>query len=1452
MADKNIAIGLTELGQEVAKEREKAVELSPTDKAKIGLDTEKDFAKYVIEQIESTKVEDQTFKPIPELQHLYTRPEKLPDITEKEIEEEFGSGFTGLLKFAYESSLFAKVIDALDTDEERDEYAKTLDRKKLWELATEGFENPEYQYKFMAVESRYPDEPGRLFELRDELLKEQMLGKYASRTSTAGIVAASILSPDTPLLALLIPFFGGAGSVARNIVVNTAIGAVTGGLYEIAYQGLSHQDWNASTIATSIFIGGALGGGISAGVEGFRGFRGGRSHTPVADDIVPPEVAQKPIPEPDIDAKTPTVKPAQTEVVDTEPKVDVEPTPTPEPTPVPEPVPEPAPTPEPIPARTPSQEAVDLNNAIDEITNESNYIASTKLSDELDYENVHTNAKEWKRAFTSTLNQNLTKDLVKEGIVLPERFNRVSDLLGKSQGATGLHDFITESLVKTPASPDELNTISTVIEKRHQQAINSINEKVAYLQKLKQEPDVNQTLLAKTAVEIERAREWLLTSERFATQLKRDFPQHKFSDWVDGQSKKHSLLYQVKENNKTVTKSVPVVEKLISPEKIIPSADLRGGSTKPHNMLIEYFEKANNLEAGTFSKIIQPRNVNEKSLMETRMQIAQDFNADFVTIPNVGQNWNNAPVLFRIGVNKEKAKALGLKEVESALGDKSHTNFYLPVSGNGRAAIIKHVLETETRKAGSYQDAVTLRAKEMSASYGRHNMYDSSTNARGKHIYAQVFDIGSMDMPRQRKAKGETDAAFKERQEIAEKVAKQRSDAVFNTVRDVAHYANKPVQAVLDPLAIARADTENFLTDRNIAIIDEKIGTELTSNKAAKIARAINMDGTEIHQRLRNVIILNAYGDGFISKILLNEFAFDKIIRRTKNAELLRAYRNNLKKAAVKIFTEKYAPDNAFKRADEAGLDVVAGLTETFNRILTAPEKLNKTNFNFLVDEIKAQSDFITQASPVQKVFEEKLLTNVITARKSISNTINEVLDDFRNKPDLFVTPSEKPVTDKADLPAILTKKTKVVEDKTDLFVDTTKKPEVVTTTAKKTKQDDLPAPPTKKPEEVVVPAKEAEEVVVPAKEPEKVVTTTKEAEKAVVSTVEPEEVINPVEVLPISNADDLAIKTNELRQASDDLLREASPVLGEYIKNPKGINKNIIENIDANKAVVTSKPEVFAGITEQLTPSNMPKEKSFLISGDEGLYHVTTSRFNFQKTAVKYLILKQVVPEKITGVHGKESNTIDYLYNKLGIALRKPGEPKFTLDKMYSNERSQLTMIKRLTKKDPEEPKAQLSIKVIIADDDIIFDAIKAINKEFDDELFVVSKKSITVKDKNMLELEVETPDGFKGNIRLDADNISKLSELEEGGIPLKVNIFGDQDGYLMNLGNGETRTFSRDTFATEVGKMVDANNGSGLLKKGDNYKLVSPSALKENLLSELRAPSALKENPLSKLREC
>ena len=1005
MADKSIAIDLSTLGQDVAQSRANVLSLPIEERKKRGLVTEKEFADYVIQQLDTTRSQESQFSPVSPLENQPARPETLPDVAGQQIEQEFGSGIGGLLKYGYESSLFKRASDALgkglgigqEQTDATNERLKSLDRKEVWKLATDGFSQEE-QFKFLAVESRYPDEPGRLFELRDELLKERLLGQYASRTSTPGFLASMIVNPDTLMLSPL-PVARGLGKVG-NIVGDIGIGAATGAAYDVAHQGLGYQDFNMDRVGESALLGAALQGGIRGIVEPF-------ARTPKLNE--PPPVVQPPIADEAVVA--PVAETPNLSVAATEPVVDAnlaqqatQPTVAPESTIGQQSLLDAQPPPAPP---SPDQIAA-ITKAI---SDENNFRAVVKYSDGADAQLVHEKDSEWKKNFTISLNKELNNTLTEQGIVLPERFGKVQELLGKSQGASGIHDFITESLVNTPATAQDLNVISSVIEQRHVQTINALNERYGKLNGLT-DPEV----IAQTRAEISRAKEWLLTTERFATQLKRDFPNHPFPEWVNAQSKKHTLLYQAAEGKKTVTKFAPVVEKLISPEKIIPSSDLTGKSTALHSELATYFEKQNNQPEGSFRDIVQPRNVNDEALKASRFSIRESFEPDFVTTPNSGSNWNNAPVLLRVLVNKQQAIDFGLTNLANKLGESEFSNFYLPISGNGRTAIVKSILEQNPAKAAKYRESIVSRGKEMSSRYGMHNVFDSTTGGHGDHIYAQVLDLGSTDRPRSRK--GETAEQYQQRVDTARTLNQSRIESQVKSVREIAFYTNKPPQATLDALAVARADSVILDTPAIVESIVEKLGAKNTLNRktAENIAATIKMTGAGIFERVRNMIMLRSFGESTLAKTLISEAEFDELIAKSNNKELLSRYRNDLKQTSVELFVESAKKtDNAVENAKTAGLDVVGGLTATFNKLLTETEKITPKNIDSIIDAISKQGGLIDEISPAQRAFEERLLRNAVKSEQTVTQIVNGTLKQFKNDLDMFSVPkrSEPPVAAK-------------------------------------------------------------------------------------------------------------------------------------------------------------------------------------------------------------------------------------------------------------------------------------------------------------------------------------------------------------------------------------------------------------------------------------------------------
>ena len=1015
MADKSIAIDLSTLGQDVAQSRANVLSLSIEERKKRGLVTEKEFADYVIQQLDTTRSQEAQFSPISELETLPVDTDKLPDVAGQQNEQEFGSGIGGLLKYGYESSLFKRASDALgkglgigqEQTDATNEHLKSLERKEVWKLATDGF-SQEQQLKFLAVESRYPDEPGRLFELRDELLKEQMLGQYASRTSTPGFLASMILSPDTLLLAGL-PLARGLGGVG-NVVGDIGIGAATGAAYDVAHQGLGLQDWNMDRVGESALLGAALQGGIRGITEPFA-----RKPPPPIDTPPPPEYLPTAITE-STDATTPVAESPNLSVAASEQMTGTNAPPQPETPPVAQEMPVFVGTPKPgdqgvlkpVPAPQSPDQIAQITKAI---SDENNFRAVVKYSDGADAQLVHENDSEWKRKFTASLNAQLDG----EGLAFPTGYNKANQILGKSQSAP-IHDYITESLVNNSATPQDLNSIAGLIQRRHEQAIDALNERYGKLNGLQG------TELAQTNAEISRAKEWLLTTERFATQLKRDFPNHPFPEWVNKQSKEHTLLYQAIDGKKTVTKSVVVDGKLISPEKIVPSSDLNGTreSTVLHTELTRYYELMNGIKEGDFKTIVQPRNADDV-LKQSRLDMRRNFDARIVTDPNRSQNWNNAPVLLRVLVDKQQAIDFGLTNLANKLGESEFSNLYLPIAGNGRTAVIQNILGKDSvhaAKASEYNKAVVARGQELASQYGMHNLYDTTTGGHREHIYAQVLDLGSTDRPRKRK--GETDAEFKQRSDTAEILRKQRSESQKQTIEEIAHFTNKPAQATLDALAVARADNGLLANQNAVDAVVEGLGDKnrLSEKNAVAIAPKINMTGAKevVHERLRNLIIYRSFGDGTLAQAVISETRFEEMIAGSKNKELLNRYRNDLKQTANELFVESAKKtDNAVENAKTAGLDVVGGLTTTFNKLKTETEKITPENIDSIIDAISKQGELVNNGSVAQRAFEERLLRNVVSKEKTVTEIVNKTLDDFRDKPDMFSVPKrpEPPVAAK-------------------------------------------------------------------------------------------------------------------------------------------------------------------------------------------------------------------------------------------------------------------------------------------------------------------------------------------------------------------------------------------------------------------------------------------------------
>jgi len=267
---KSISLDLKTLGQEYAQTKEDAVNLSPEERKKSGLLTEKDFADYVIQQLDVSKAEDQKFSPISDLENLPVRPENIPDIIGQQIEQEFGTGTQGFLNYVWHNSLIYQITQAAYNRYlsakigAANKYAKTLDRKKRWELATAGFNEPTYQYKFLAVETRYPNDPGHLFLLREELIQQRLLQQYTSRLSKAASMEKSFISTLLSLDSLFVMLFIGvfaskAKTIFTRMIISIAISAgIMAGLNNIS-QFLNYPEVPSKQTIDVIIFGAALG-----------------------------------------------------------------------------------------------------------------------------------------------------------------------------------------------------------------------------------------------------------------------------------------------------------------------------------------------------------------------------------------------------------------------------------------------------------------------------------------------------------------------------------------------------------------------------------------------------------------------------------------------------------------------------------------------------------------------------------------------------------------------------------------------------------------------------------------------------------------------------------------------------------------------------------------------------------------------------------------------------------------------------------------------------------------------------------------------------------------------------------------------------------------------------------------------------------------------------------------
>lgn len=83
----------------------------------------------------------------------------------------------------------------------------------------------------------------------------------------------------------------------------------------------------------------------------------------------------------------------------------------------------------------------------------------------------------------------------------------------------------------------------------------------------------------------------------------------------------------------------------------------------------------------------------------------------------------------------------------------------------------------------------------------------------------------------------------------------------MKAVKEIAFYTNKPPQATLDALAVARADSVILDTPAIVESIVEKLGAKNTLNRktAENIAATIKMTGAGIFERVRNMIMLRSF-----------------------------------------------------------------------------------------------------------------------------------------------------------------------------------------------------------------------------------------------------------------------------------------------------------------------------------------------------------------------------------------------------------------------------------------------------------------------------------------------------------------------------------------------------------------------------------------------------------------
>ena len=86
----------------------------------------------------------------------------------------------------------------------------------------------------------------------------------------------------------------------------------------------------------------------------------------------------------------------------------------------------------------------------------------------------------------------------------------------------------------------------------------------------------------------------------------------------------------------------------------------------------------------------------------------------------------------------------------------------------------------------------------------------------------------------------------------------------------------------------------------------------------------------------------------------------------------------------------------------------MGGLTATFNKLLTETEKIAPENIDNIIDAISKQGGLIEEVSPAQRAFEDRLLRNAVSREKTVSQIVNDTLDEFRDKPDMFSVPVRK------------------------------------------------------------------------------------------------------------------------------------------------------------------------------------------------------------------------------------------------------------------------------------------------------------------------------------------------------------------------------------------------------------------------------------------------------------